>query len=835
MRTPCPHTASQVLFDDYYAGPACGGPHAPVRAGDKAAAAPAASGSLAAARAAAAFARSRHLAKTFEGEEGMAPRVLHRPARNKPQLNLSTLDIPGAQSKPQNAIERPRNTDPLDPQYCLPSCPEVPAPPPPPPRRDPLDISDIRGAAARPRARRRESRLGVDDIDGARAGWRAQRLLQLQAVAGGAAAGGAPLSLPLPPPPPRTGALDVGDINTGRRRPRARSSAGRGCLEKGDPGGPRRPRPVGPRARPEERDNSLRTFDIIGVALRPPTAPPGGAPAPGQQQHQQRHGPAGDVEGSHPARRDLAALFQTRLASAARRDAAAAEAARALASLAASAPPAAAQRLQAAARALDRDGSGLLTADEAARALSEARVGASEAVVAAVLGGLADNAGLVDYRRLAARLAAAREAARPAAPADGPGGGGRRPATASAALGGAPALRAGLRSRLRPDGQPLLLERFEGAAAASASEAAPGPLEQRRPRRQSAEWGEEEQRADLNISSSRGGGASLQADLPAAGMGAAMPAVAATVAQAAVAALWPAQLARGHSSGGRPSSAPAKLLARSTAAGTAAPVQLFVQQQPQLHSLQPQSLQLPPQQQEQPQQQDEEPPALRSHLAYIFNGGAGCAEAARAWLPCSDPLDDGFGRKPFLGDSRPLDPATLAALAAATAPVAWVRAAAGRGWLLQEGLGRERLRGSSLWAAAAEAATAAAEAGSGGATGDGGGGEGGWRPASAGGAAISRPCGSCGAGGSFQTGPGAGSGAPHPPRPRPASARPAAALVSPGYATAPRVAAAATARPRSAGCARPRAPGCGRGVGLFEARRDWETAAGDVATIRCLQ
>jgi hypothetical protein len=43
------------------------------------------------------YARSTHLAKTFEGEPGMAPRTLHREARNKPQLNLDTRDIDGAQ------------------------------------------------------------------------------------------------------------------------------------------------------------------------------------------------------------------------------------------------------------------------------------------------------------------------------------------------------------------------------------------------------------------------------------------------------------------------------------------------------------------------------------------------------------------------------------------------------------------------------------------------------------------------------------------------------------------------------------------------------------------
>jgi hypothetical protein len=49
------------------------------------------------------YARSRHLAKTFEGEEGMAPRVLHREGWNKPQLSLDIRDIAGAQVRRQTS------------------------------------------------------------------------------------------------------------------------------------------------------------------------------------------------------------------------------------------------------------------------------------------------------------------------------------------------------------------------------------------------------------------------------------------------------------------------------------------------------------------------------------------------------------------------------------------------------------------------------------------------------------------------------------------------------------------------------------------------------------
>lgn len=271
----------------------------------------------------------------------MRPAALHRPGLNKPQLNLDTGDIPGAQPHPKNAVERPRGTNPLEPHYKLASwcatcaffelrdmpcalrgpaasssfctacthaagapfahththihtcthtpCQHSPAAPPPPAPKflgDPLDVSDIRGASPtrgpKPRAGALASlSLSVIGIEGAAAARRAQQRHAGHAAAaalGGpdpaaAAGGGGALC--------RHSNLDVSDINTrARRRPKSAAAAGAGCGDssgagadsaaprdyyKGDPGGPARPRHVHPRVKREEQDNSLRTFDIIGV------------------------------------------------------------------------------------------------------------------------------------------------------------------------------------------------------------------------------------------------------------------------------------------------------------------------------------------------------------------------------------------------------------------------------------------------------------------------------------------------------------------------------------------------------------------------------------------
>lgn len=64
-------------------------------------------------------------------------------------------------------------------------------------------------------------------------------------------------------PAQRISTLDVKDINLGRRRPQPHGP--HDLYEKGDPAGPRRPKHVHPRLKAEDMDNSLRTFDIIGV------------------------------------------------------------------------------------------------------------------------------------------------------------------------------------------------------------------------------------------------------------------------------------------------------------------------------------------------------------------------------------------------------------------------------------------------------------------------------------------------------------------------------------------------------------------------------------------
>jgi hypothetical protein len=202
----------------------------------------------------------------------------------------------------------------------------------------------------------------------------------------------------------------------------------------------------------------------------------------------------------------------------------------------------------------------------------------------------------------------------------------------------------------------------------------------------------------------------------------------------------------------------------------------------------------------------------------MFNGGVGCLEAARQWRPGHEPVDDGFGRKPFLGDGRPLDAAALAALAAAAGPGTAVRAAEGRAWLVPGELGVELQAAGGGWAAAAAGSVVAAAAEAVGAQADG-------------------PVGAAEAGGA----------ADHPPQ---AGVVPAWAVESDGR------------RPASAGCGRsrcqqqqqqprlrpasagprpvssaPQPRGCvgGRpGMGLSEARREAETRASDLAAVRGL-
>ncbi len=466
----------------------------------------------------------------------------------------------------------------------------------------------------------------------------------------------------------------------------------------------------------------------------------------------------------------------------------------------------------------DRDSSGLLQKSEARAALRAAGVEAGNADVARVLAGMQDNAGLVNYRRLAKALqgaeaaaAAANHAASAMLSAEAPRS--RRSSRSGGGAGlGLPA------RRLVPAGRSVLDGAAAAADAAPASQSSDGAS-----RSGHSSVGQQQRLAegvdDEGLQETRAPSAHIN------------------------------QRSRQQ----RPRSAPAKLVALDGSsslrdAAAAAPTATAATQTAQ------------------PQQDaaGDEPsssavhPALVNHLTYMFDGGQGCGEAARHWLPGHEPTHDGFGRKPFLGDGRPLNPAALVALAAATAPDSWRRASRGREWLLSAELGRPSGDDGRGWAGAAVEATVAAEAGS--VSGGGGGGcsETLCQPAASLGAGVppekpawvssSRRCSS--------TQP-AGATAAAAVRPASAAAssrrgvaglicgstnapptrRPASACVRSGSGAG--VSGRSSSAAATQGAAVSWGSGGGRGascqVGLSEARREVEMAASDLVAVRCLR
>lgn len=55
----------------------------------------------------------------LEADPGMRPKVLIKAKTNKPDLTHTTADIDGAQPHPKDVCHRPRDTNPLSPQYTL--------------------------------------------------------------------------------------------------------------------------------------------------------------------------------------------------------------------------------------------------------------------------------------------------------------------------------------------------------------------------------------------------------------------------------------------------------------------------------------------------------------------------------------------------------------------------------------------------------------------------------------------------------------------------------------------------------------------------------------------
>lgn len=55
----------------------------------------------------------------LEEDPGMRPKVLIKASTNRPDLTHTTADIDGAQPHPKDVCHRPRDTNPLSPQYTL--------------------------------------------------------------------------------------------------------------------------------------------------------------------------------------------------------------------------------------------------------------------------------------------------------------------------------------------------------------------------------------------------------------------------------------------------------------------------------------------------------------------------------------------------------------------------------------------------------------------------------------------------------------------------------------------------------------------------------------------
>ncbi|MEW5301664.1 MAG: hypothetical protein WDW36_004510 [Sanguina aurantia] len=454
------------------------------------------------------------LAKVFD-DPAMRPKVLIAPTTNRPNLALNTRDIEGAVSKPKDIAQVPRNTDPLNPRYILPSAapphqPQhaqagVPEPAPssssssssvPAAVRNNLDVSDIRGASARPPPCTSQNfALDTSDIDGARPGWRPAH----RAHAGFSV---------------REQGLDVADINSYMPRPRPRPNSA--CA-----GLPPRQRqhhhPLQQRPRQQRGDWARQPPASASAALRsrplPPYAEHFTTPEPPRQQRRPapvgREGPppgpaaeAGGEEAGVSDGRPVQLPGQREVGRAEARDVAANHATRVWAAHTKAYRSALAQGvirdlavskdgvegLWSACRELDREGCGKLTTDEFRVATQRAGLPLQGRQLETLMSGIADGAGLLPYRELSKTLLRKTYGVVPAAvqlPPRPPA----RPASATPFCGGVYGQGVGDRQRRvdegisilaaartgRPDGAPFLArqqhsERVSWAVAAQQEE-----------------------------------------------------------------------------------------------------------------------------------------------------------------------------------------------------------------------------------------------------------------------------------------------------------------------------------------------------------------------------
>lgn len=324
-----------------------------------------------------------HMSKIWRGEKYMHPTRLHPETTNRPELCLNTKDVPGASPANARFSDLERGTNPLQPQYVLPGHSERPQPPDAPRFiRDSFDVSDIQGTSSSTFQSSREgfTTLHADDIDGAYVGWKPYYRAHFNTAAG------------------QRDHIGVSDINTTSRI----VFPTRNPYPDGDVEGSK-PRPLTRgRGEGEMLDVSLRTDDIQGARTRK-TKDNINDPWVGKLNRRRfkETNFIDDIDGARAVSAEAAGVSA--------RHAAIASATRHLKACASGAVSAM-TRISAdkdTLRALndtllrfDREKCGKVSAFEFSSAVESAGLGVCPDTVAGLRSGLADTAGLVDYRPL---------------------------------------------------------------------------------------------------------------------------------------------------------------------------------------------------------------------------------------------------------------------------------------------------------------------------------------------------------------------------------------------------------------------------------------------------
>ena len=331
------------------------------------------------------------MSKIWKTEKHMHPTRLHPETYVRPELALNTKDIKGASTAPPRFTILARDTNPMQPQYQLPTHRAEEAPQP---RflRDSIGVSDIEGAAKQPFQRSREgfTTLGADDIDGACVGWKPYYKAHFNTPEG------------------ERDPIDVSDINTSSLKYfQTRSPYPDGDVE-------------GSKARPRTRqregnyiDMSLKNTDIKGATTRR-TVETVCDPWAGKIDRRHCKTPTlntADIVGAQ-AKRSVPSLDMPAVA---RRHAAAvshtdqrrdAQMGATGTFTALSADGATVRILSSRLKGWDKDSSGKVTAPEFIASVRASGLDIDSGEMQSLKSGLADRVGLVDYRPFMQSLAA---------------------------------------------------------------------------------------------------------------------------------------------------------------------------------------------------------------------------------------------------------------------------------------------------------------------------------------------------------------------------------------------------------------------------------------------